>query len=76
MADFWSAEKIVAPDGTVSVISAEERPCTLLENVIAISTLFTWFGWASDPSLSFSVLMYGRQELMPPRIVILRLTCE
>jgi len=44
MADFWSAERIVTPDGTVSVISAEERPCTLLENVIAISTLFTWFG--------------------------------
>lgn len=44
MADFWSAEKVVAPDGTVTVISAVERKCTLLENVIAITTLFTWFG--------------------------------
>ncbi|CAK0786261.1 hypothetical protein CVIRNUC_009474 [Coccomyxa viridis] len=45
MADFWSAEEIKAPDGSVSVISAEDRECTLLENVIAITTLLSWFGF-------------------------------
>ena len=44
MADFWSAEEVKAPDGSVSVISAEDRECTLLENVIAITTLLSWFG--------------------------------
>ena len=45
MADtYWSAEKLTAKDGTITVISASPRQNTVLENAFAVVGLLSWFG--------------------------------
>lgn len=42
--NIWSAETLTAKDGTVTVISAEPRKNSVLEDTLAVWSLLSWFG--------------------------------